>query len=115
MGSLLHYVSNICTSNVHHSIYHANLKMSFDTENEEKPMTDLLLFLSTISNVWLICAIFYEKRHWQSGYLLLLHLSVADLIHDLHAFLYKVITHSFQDMFEDSRESWIKHNTYFGY
>ena len=49
--------------------------MSFDTENGEKPMTDLLLFLSTISNVWLICVIFYEKRHWQSGYLLLLHLS----------------------------------------
>ena len=42
-------------------------------------------------------------------------LTVADLIHDLHAFLYKVITHYFQNMFEDSRESWIKHNTYFGY
>ena len=36
---------------------------------------DLLIFLSTISNVWLISVIFYEKRHWQSGYLLLLHLS----------------------------------------
>ena len=49
--------------------------MSIDTETVETPLVDLLLFLSTISNVWLICVIFYEKRHWQSGYLLLLHLS----------------------------------------
>ena len=50
--------------------------MAFENQLiEETPLMDLLIFLSTISNVWLISVIFYEKRHWQSGYLLLLHLS----------------------------------------
>ena len=49
--------------------------MGTNNETVEAPLVDLLIFLSTISNVWLICVIFYKKLHWQSGYLLLLHLA----------------------------------------
>ena len=49
--------------------------MPTNNETVEAPLVDLLIFLSTISNVWLICVIFYKKLHWQSGYILLLHLA----------------------------------------
>ena len=40
---------------------------------------------------------------------------VADLIHGLHAVSYKTIVYYFEEQLQESRESWIQHNTYFGY
>lgn len=79
---------------------------------------DLFLYLSTVSNVWLICIIFYWRPKNQSGYLLLLHLSVADLVHDFHACLFKVSNSLLDDFFKEetlSRETWILQHVYFGY
>ena len=40
---------------------------------------------------------------------------VADLIHGLHAVSYKTIVYYFEEQLQGTRESWIQHNTYFGY
>ena len=97
----------------------------------------LLVHFSTISNVILICKILSKKVKYGVGYILLLHLSgmwnskiffdcfivfyfftVADLIHDTHAYFYDFVTLYLTEEFKVgtfSMDTWILQNLYFGY